>query len=133
MIVLDTDIVSNLMRPRPAPTLVARLAEVPADEQCTTAITIGELAYGANRIDRPDLYARAVDLLSGARVLPFDQEAAEHYGRIRSDLEGQGERLADPDLRIAATAVAHQATLITGNVRHFDRVTTLAVEDWLHN
>jgi len=131
VIVLDTDVVSNLMRPRPSPSLVARLANVPAAEQSTTAVTIGELAYGANRVQRPELYERAMRLLTGTRVLPFDRDAAEHYGRIRSDLERDGARLPDPDLRIAATVLAHQATLITGNTRHFGRIAELTVDDWL--
>jgi predicted nucleic acid-binding protein len=132
MIVLDTDVVSNLMRPRPSPTLLARLAEIPASEQSTTAVTVGELAYGANRVQRPELYTRAMHLLSDTRVLPFDRDAAEHYGKIRGELERAGARLADPDLRIAATVLAHHATLITGNARHFERVPDLTIGDWLH-
>jgi predicted nucleic acid-binding protein len=132
MIVLDTDVVSGLMRPRPSPALVARLAEISTSEQSTTAVTVGELAYGANRVRRPELYTRAMRLLRGTRVLPFDRDAAEHYGRIRSDLERDGARLADPDLRIAAIVLAHRATLITGNIRHFERVSGLTVHDWLH-
>jgi tRNA(fMet)-specific endonuclease VapC len=131
MIVLDTDVISNLMRPRPAPALVARLAEVPAHEQSTTAITLGELAYGAERVTRPELYQRAMRLLGDATVLPFDRAAAELYGHIRCELERGGARLADPDLRIAATALAHEATLVTGNTRHFERVPGLVVQDWL--
>lgn len=131
MIVLDTDAISNLMRPRPSPHLMARLATVPSTEHCTTAITIGELAYGAFRAGRPDLYERAVTLLAGTRVLPFDGEAAVHYGRIRDDLERQGQRLDDPGLRIAATVLVRGATLITGNIRHFRRIANLLVENWL--
>lgn len=132
MIVLDTDVISNLMRPRPAPTLVARLAEIPVHEQGTTAITLGELAYGAQRVARAELYQRAMRLLGDATVLPFDRAAAERYGHIRSELERDGMHLADPDLRIAATVLAHDAALITGNTRHFDRVPGLTVQDWLH-
>jgi tRNA(fMet)-specific endonuclease VapC len=131
VIVLDTDVISELMRRNPAPSMVARLGEVPAAEQCTTAVTIGELAYGARKVGRPELYERALVLLGQTRVLSFDREAAEAYGRIRSDLERRGTRLADPDLRIAATALVHRATVITGNVRHFSRVPGLSVEDWL--
>lgn len=131
MIVLDTDVLSNLMRPQPSPSLMDRLAQIPAADQCTTAVTIGELAYGAQRVGRPDLYQRAMRLLVEARILPFDRDAAEHYGEIRSDLERQGRRLADPDLRIAATVLAHGGTLITGNVRHFGRIASLLVENWL--
>jgi len=131
MIVLDTDIVSDLMRPRPSARLVQRLAEIDASEQATTAVTIGELAYGADRANRPELYERAMQLLSDARVLPFDKHAAELYGGIRGDLERAGKRLPDPDLRIAATTLAHRATLVTGNIRHFARVPGLDCEDWL--
>ena len=131
MIVLDTDIVSDLMRPRPSLDLVARLAETPPSEQATTAITIGELVYGATRVDRPELYERAMRLLVGIPVLPFDQDAAEHYGSIRSELERAGRPLPDPDLRIAATVLAHGAVLITGNTRHFERISGLSCENWL--
>lgn len=131
MIVLDTDVVSDLMRPKPSPTLMARLAEVSASEQSTTAVTLGELAYGANRAQRPELYTRAMRLLKGTRIFPFDRDAAERYGRIRCELERDGTRLADPDLRIAAIVLAHGATLVSGNVRHFGRVSGLTVHDWM--
>jgi predicted nucleic acid-binding protein len=131
VIILDTDVVSNLMSRRPSPHLLARLSEVPHDELCTTAITIGELAYGANRVNRPELYERAMRLLEGSPVLAFDQEAGQAYGRVRCDLELLGQRLSDPDLRIAATAMAQGATLVTGNVKHFGRIGGLAVADWL--
>jgi tRNA(fMet)-specific endonuclease VapC len=111
--------------------VLARLAEIPAAQQSTTAVTIGELAYGANRVDRPELYERAIRLLSETRILPFDRAAAEHYGRVRNHLERSGTRLADPDLRIAATVLANGGTLITGNTRHFARVPELQVDDWL--
>lgn len=131
MIVLDTDVISDLMSSRPSPRLLRRLGAVSVAEQATTAVTIGEIAYGARRAERLDLYERAVQLLAEVRVLPFDRAAAESYGSIRLALEREGRRLPDPDLRIAATALAHDATLITGNIRHFERVPDLACEDWL--
>lgn len=132
MIILDTDVISHLMRPRPAPSLLSRIRRAPVSEQATTAITMGELAYGALKAARPDLYTRAQRLLAGVRVFDFDTPAAELYGLIRADLEATGQRLADPDLRIAAIAVARDARLITGNLRRFGRIPGLAVEDWLH-
>lgn len=119
------------MRSGPSPDLVARLDEIPAEEQCTTAVTIGELAYGAHRVDRPELYERTIRLLASTRILAFDRPAAELYGRVRGELERKGTRLADPDLRIAATALACGAMLISGNIRHFTRVSGLSVENWL--
>jgi predicted nucleic acid-binding protein len=131
LIVLDTDAVSNLMRTHPSPGLIDMLTGVAVDLQGTTAITVGEIAYGAARIGRPELYRRALDLLSGFRILAFDRTAAEGYGRLRASLEARGQRLDDPDLRIAATALAHSAALVTGNRRHFERIEGLAVRSWI--
>ena len=132
MIVLDTDVVSELMRPRPSAGLVTRLERLAPAEQATTAITLGEIAYGARRADRPSLYDRAIGLLGGVRILDFDRAAAERCGEIRAALERAGVRLADPDLRIAAIAVASDGLLVTGNLRHFARVPGLRAEDWIH-
>jgi tRNA(fMet)-specific endonuclease VapC len=130
VIVLDTDTLSELMRPRPSSRLVARLEQVPPAEQATTSITLGEIAYGAHKANRPALYQRAAGLLRGVRILDFDRAAAERYGEIRLALERAGVRLADPDLRIAAIAVASNRLLVTGNVKHFARVPGLRSEDW---
>ena len=131
MIVVDTDVLSELTRARPSSVLMERLERVPVVEQATTAITLGEIAYGARKAGRPALYRRAVELLHGVHVPAFDRAAAERYGALRAQLERAGLLLADPDLRIAAIVTAHDATLVTGNVRHFARVPGLAVENWL--
>ena len=131
MIALDTDVISHLMRGRPPDGLVRRLRAVPRAEQSTTAITLGELAYGSIKVGRPELFDRALELLSGIRVFGFDEEVASHYGRLRTGLEKAGMRLADPDLRSAAIVVARGLTLITGNLRHFSRVPGIDAEDWI--
>lgn len=131
MIILDTDAISDLVRPQPSRLLVTRLAETPVDDQATTSITIGELAYAAYHAGRPELFQRAMGLLGGVRILDFDSAAAALYGSLRARLEKSGQRLADPVLRIAAIASLHVATLITGNVRHFARVPELVVQDWI--
>jgi predicted nucleic acid-binding protein len=64
-------------------------------------------------------------------VLPFDEVAARTYGDLRATLKQAGQPLAEPDLRIASIALANELTVVTGNVRHFDRVPGLAVENWL--
>lgn len=112
--------------------LVRRLAVVPVADQFTTSITLGELLYGAARKGSEELVERVRDLvLSGLAVLAFDRSAAEVYGRLRAQLEREGRRLAEPDLRIAAIALTRDLTLVTGNVRHFQRVPDLRVENWL--
>ena len=121
-----------MLRRDPPVALIRRLAIVPADQQFTTAITAGELLYGATKRGSPRFAERVRQVISTAvAVLPFDMTAAEVYGALRSDLESQGKRLDEPDLRIASIALARGLTLVTGNVRHFGRVPGLAVEDWL--
>ena len=120
------------MRRDPPLRLIRRLAVVPADQQFTTAITAGELLYGAARHGSPELAERVRGVIAGAvAVLPFDLAAADVYGPLRADLEATGRKLDEPDLRIASIALARRLTLVTGNVRHFDRVRGLAVENWL--
>jgi tRNA(fMet)-specific endonuclease VapC len=133
VIVLDTDSLSELMRARPSPRLVARLEHVSTTEQATTAITLGEIAYGARKAGRPALYDRALGLLRGVTILDFDRGAAERYGEIRLTLERAGILLADPDLRIASIAAASERLLVTGNLKHFARVPGLRAEDWIHH
>jgi tRNA(fMet)-specific endonuclease VapC len=64
------------------------------------------------------------------RSLPFDDAAAEHYARIRHELEKEGRRIGPHDLLIASICVAHGCVLVTGNVVEFERVRGLRVEDW---
>jgi len=112
---------------------VRRLALVPPEQQFTTAVTLGELLYGAARRGNERLVERIRDLLSQAvSILPFDADAAQVYGPLRAGLEASGRRLDEPDLRIASIALAHGLTLVTGNVQHFQRVPGLTIEDWLN-
>lgn len=132
MYCFDTDVLSATMRRDPDLPLVRRLAELPPSEQFTTAITFGELLYGAERRGSARLRTKVRELVSGALiVLPFDDPAAEVYGSLRANLESDGRRLAEPDLRIASIALARDLTLITANVRHFKRIPDLRVENWL--
>jgi predicted nucleic acid-binding protein len=128
----DTDILSALMRADPPLGLIRKIAEVPPAEQSTTSITLAEMLYGAARRKSGKLVERIRDLLTPAlTILPFDRAAAEVYGPLRADLEAQGRRLAEPDLRIASIALSRSITLVTGNVRHFVRVPNLSIENWL--
>lgn len=132
MYCFDTDVLSALMRPQPPLHLVRRVAAVPAAEQCTTAVNLGELIYGAAKRGSEQLARRVEEVIVGAAlVLPFDEPAARAYGTLRARLEAEGCRLAEPDLRIASIALSRDLTLVTGNLRHFARVPGLRVEDWL--
>jgi tRNA(fMet)-specific endonuclease VapC len=70
-------------------------------------------------------------ILSQDHVLAFDEAAAYRYGTIRAELEAAGTPLHSLDLQIAAIALAQDLILVTGNTRHFSRVSGLRVENWL--
>ena len=134
MYLLDTDILSNLMRRAPSTTLIAKLASVPPEQQFTSSITLGELIYGACRLrarTRELLEQLEGILLPNLAVLPFDAAAARRYGEVRAELEGHGVLLGDADLRIGAIALARGLTVVTGNTQHFERIPELPVENWL--
>jgi tRNA(fMet)-specific endonuclease VapC len=133
MSLLDTDILSNLMKRSPSPILIAKLASVPVAQQFTSSITLGELVYGAHRLEaRTDALLERLEktLVPNLPILPFDGAAAYQYGEVRAQLERQGTPIGEADLRIAAIALAHAFTVVTGNVRHFQRVPGLSVENW---
>jgi len=125
-------VLSAVIKREPPLHLVRRLARTAPSDQCTTAITLGELLHGVARRASPALAARVSDLIASAGlILPFDEAAAQRYGPLRASLEVGGCRLAEPDLRIAASALSRGATLVTGNVRHFARVLDLRIENRL--
>ena len=134
MYLLDTDILSNLLKRAPSTTLIARLASVPPEQQFTTSITLGELFYGAHRLGtRANALLERLDtiLQPNLPVLPFNEAAARCYGETRAELERLGTPLGDADLRIGSIALARGLTVVTGNLRHFQRIPGLAVENWL--
>ena len=133
MFIFDTDIYTNVLRRIPSEKLLNRLKMVPRRDQFTTTITIAEVYYGilkaANRTKLRKLFESV--LLSRATILPFDFSAAKKYGGIRSFLEKQGTPLAHADLQIASITLSMNMTLITGNLKHFQRIPQLTVENWL--
>jgi tRNA(fMet)-specific endonuclease VapC len=133
MFLFDTDVLSQVLRRDPPPELLSRLAAVPPDEQYTSSITVGEMVYGAVRSTRKEYLLSQFETLlwPNLPVLSFDKPAAEVYGQVRAGLERAGTPLAEPDLRIAAIAMSRGLTLVTGNLRHFQRVPGLMVEAWL--
>jgi predicted nucleic acid-binding protein len=134
MYLLDTDVLSNLIKRAPSPQLIAKLVTVPPEQQFTSSISLGEMLYGAHRHPQatPVVLQRIDTLFSqDLTILPFDADAAHYYGRVRALLERRGTPLAEADLRIASIALSRDLVMVTGNVRHFQRVPGLQVENWL--
>jgi tRNA(fMet)-specific endonuclease VapC len=140
MIVLDTDHISVIQsRDSPyAAALQTRLEAFPLGEVATTAITLEEQMRGwlgiINRYSdvhrQVTYYDRLIGLIAFFAewyVLRFDQQAADRFQQLRR----QRVRIGTMDLKIASIALVHSATLLSGNVRDFQRVPDLQVENWL--
>lgn len=103
------------------------LGSVPREDQFVSAVTIGELYHGAYRSEARERHLKNIDerILPAVTVLPYDTATARTHGQIRALLAGKGKPLADADLQIAATALYHGLELVTGNLRHFQRIPDL--------
>jgi len=126
----DTDAISEILKPRPSHPYVKWLAGIPRAEQYCSAVSIGELFRGAFRSPGRDRHITNIEtrVLPAVTVLPYDAATAREYGRVAAFLETHGRRLADADLQIAATALQHGLQLVTGNIRHFERIPDLQIE-----
>lgn len=125
----DTDAISELLRPKPSRAYIKWLATVARIDQFTSAVTIGELFKGAYRSAARDRHLQNIEerILPAVTVLPYDTATARVFGQIQAYLEDKGRPLADADLQIAATAIYHGLELVTGNVKHFQRVPELSI------
>jgi tRNA(fMet)-specific endonuclease VapC len=99
---------------------------------CISSITLAELACGAEKSAHPHRNCRELLRFSAPlRVLAWGGNAAHAYGQIRATLEREGRVIGALDMLIAAHALAEDATIVTDNVREFDRVPGLSVENWI--
>lgn len=126
---LDTNIVSELVR-RPHGEVAQRVAATESGAVAISVIVAGELRYGAQRRGSARLTNQLETVLSAMETVPLSPPTDAHYGSIRADLERMGRPIGHNDLWIAAHARALGATLVTRNVREFQRVPGLEVEDW---
>lgn len=127
-LMLDTNIVSHLVRRHPAVTARAQAATM--NTLCVSAITEAELAYGLSKRKLSNWTLHAIEeFLRRAEVLPWDSRAARRYGTLRADLERQGRSLVALDTQIAAHALALDFILVTNDAA-FAQIPDLMIEDW---
>lgn len=111
--------------------LINRFHQHDPQETVLCSMVKAELLRGALRSKRIELNLQRLEtFFAPLKSLPFDDAAAAHYARIGADLYGRGTPIGPNDLIIAATALAHNATLITRNTGEFSRVAGLLIEDW---
>ena len=133
MYLLDTDALSQIIKKDPSIAFIRKLASIEPERQFTSSITVGELVYGAHKSGRPEYFIEKLEKLvwPNIHILPFDEESAKVYGRLRAGLEKKGTPLTEPDLRIASIAMHHGLIVITGNLKHFSKVPGLRLEHWI--
>jgi tRNA(fMet)-specific endonuclease VapC len=127
---LDTNIVGDLAR-NPDGQLAGRISALPPDEFGINPIVACEIEYGLTKRNSAKLRQQVEAILTAVPMLDLPSDIAEHYGRIRVELERQGAPIGPNDLLIAAHGVASGITVVTDNEREFRRVKGLQVENWL--
>jgi predicted nucleic acid-binding protein len=134
VILLDTNVLSEFMRPQPSPRVVAWLDEQSAGEVCMSAISRAEIELGlllmppGKRQEALSLAAQAIFAEEFAgRCLPFDEDAARYYARIVSALTRAGRPISVEDAQIAAIALAGRMPLATRNTADFELIDGLEV------
>jgi predicted nucleic acid-binding protein len=138
MLILDTNIISEMMRPVPHERAAAWIEAQPLDHLALTAVTVAELLYGLDRLPdgrrKDDLSGRLDAVLRrgfGGRVLPFDHAAAQTYGRLKGERERAGRPLVGYDAMIAAIAQTHGAGIVTRNVDDFEGCGVTIINPWV--
>lgn len=129
---LDTNVLSELMRKRPAPQVMERMRAAPSHMLMTSSVCVMELRHGsARREDGGALWQRVAEtVLPRLRVLPFGAREAVRAGDLLATLAARGKPVGIEDVQIAATALERGLVAVTRNRRHFERVEGLEVESW---
>ena len=138
MTILDTNVLSELVKPAPDPNVVNWIGQKPVASLFTSTITQAEIFYGVALIpdsDRKKLLLETVtkmfaELFAG-RTLPFDTEAAINYARIASDRRRTGRPISQFDAQIAAITRSREAKLATRNVSDFEGCGIAVINPWV--
>jgi len=127
---LDTNICSYIIRNKPE-NIKETLKEVEKNHTIAlSSIVVSELFYGAKKKGSEKLFNIILSFIENFEVLDFDKNSALAYAKIRSDLESAGNIIGSNDLFIAAHAQSREAVLITNNMKEFERIKNLKLENW---
>lgn len=133
MYLLDTNILSELIKKHPSPIVLSQLASKPAHTLFTSCICIMELRFGSVlRADTEIFWEKITqEIISRVKIVPISGREALSAGNILAELRKKGESIGLEDVLIAASALANQYIVVTANIRHFSRIKGLKVENWL--
>lgn len=137
MILLDTNVVSEIMRRAVDPTVAAYIDALPIEEVYLPSIVVAEIRYGLRRLpdgrrrrEAQDSFARFLDAGFAGRILPFDASCADGYATVRHSREVAGRPVTVQDALIGGMALAHRAVLATRNILDFDGYGLTVVNPW---
>lgn len=109
-----------------------RIASIDIDDVAISAITLAELLYGAynsSNIERN--LSRIKDFEDAVNVLALDRACLEQFAKIKAKLKAEGKMLDDFDILIAATAIKNDCNIVTNNIKHFERIAGIKMENWV--
>lgn len=130
---LDTNICIYLIKNRP-PSVREQFERCARGEIAVSSVTVAELAYGVQQSQHKRRNeVTMTKFLAPLETLDFDTRAAIDFGRVKVDLEAVGRPIGPYDMMIAAHARSMGMTLVTNNVREFERVDGLTVENWVES
>ncbi len=130
MYLIDTNICIYLIN-QSNEKLHRKIASFHPYEISVSAVSVAELEYGVSKSRYAGKNKSALHkFLSAFEILPFDDRDAESYGMLRAYLEASGTPIGAYDMQIAAQGLSRGATVVTNNIREFERVPSLRVENW---
>jgi len=130
MYLLDSNICIYIINNKPEQ-VVGKIKEHTPPEIKLSSISMGELEYGVSKSRNREKNRQAlVNFASAFDIIDFTDEDAEVYGIIRADLEKRGEVIGPYDMQIAAQAISRDLILVTNNVKEFNRIKNLKLENW---
>ena len=127
---LDTNICIYAIKHKPEK-VFRKLRKTDPEDVCISSVAYAELVHGVEKSAAQERNRIALTLLlSNIEIMSFDTKAAEEYGKVRADLENRGEVIGPLDLMIAGHAKSLNCTLVTNNIKEFQRVKGLKTANW---
>jgi len=134
---LDTNVISELRKPRPEPKVVALIAGQPLDRMFVSAVTLAEIRFGiemvpdaGKRVELQDWLTLKVRPMFEQRVLPISEDVMLKWRLLVEEGRKSGHTFSQPDLIIAATALHHGLTLITRDVSDYEKTPVPLINPW---
>ncbi len=128
---LDTNICIYIIKNKPRG-VKERLRDFKIGELCISTITVSELMYGAYKSEHTEKNLKAIEsFLIPFEIVDYDFMASMEYGKVRANLEKKGQVIGNMDMQIAGHALALDLILVTNNIREFERVKGLKLDNWV--